>query len=59
VVPERDLSDWQGLLREPYEAYTTNPLAYAVIEQSTNFVLGGGAAVVAEDARVQRVVEQR
>src|SRR5947207_2416256 len=53
---ERDLppSDWRTLLQEAYEAYCANPLAYAVVEQSTNFVLGGGVRVVARDARVQR-----
>src|SRR5438093_5970687 len=57
---ERDLppSDWRGLLLEAYEAYCANPLAYAVIEQSTNFVLGGGVRVVAQDARVQRAIDR-
>jgi hypothetical protein len=51
---ERDLTDWRELLREAYLAYSTHPLAYAVIEQSVNFVLGGGARVVAADKRAQR-----
>src|SRR4051812_9917403 len=51
---EHDLSDWRELLEEAYGAYCTNPLAYAVIEQSVNFVLGGGAHVVAADKRAQR-----
>src|SRR5688500_1038450 len=55
---ELDPADWRGLARAAYEAYCTNPLAYAVIEQQTNFVLGGGARVVAEEARVQRVVDE-
>jgi hypothetical protein len=57
---ERDLSpaDWRGLLLEAYEAYCTNPLAYAVIEQGTNFVLGGGVRVIATDARVQRAIDR-
>lgn len=56
----RDLppSDWRALLREAYKAYCTNPLAYAVIEQGTNFVLGGGVRVVAKDPRVQRAVDR-
>ncbi len=57
---ERDLSpgDWRGLLLDAYEAYCTNPLAYAVIEQGTNFVLGGGVRVVAREPRVQRVLDR-
>ena len=39
---ERDLppADRRALLLEVYEAYLTNPLAHAVIEVGTNFVLG-------------------
>ncbi|HEV2122557.1 MAG TPA: hypothetical protein VGW38_07265 [Chloroflexota bacterium] len=55
---ERDLTNWESLLREAYDFYTTNPLAYAIVEQSTNFVLGGGARVVAEEPRVQRVIDR-
>ncbi len=55
---ERDLLDWRELLRAAYEAYCTNPLAYAVIEQGTNFVLGGGVRVVARDPRAQRVLDR-
>lgn len=52
----RDLApgDWRGLLLEAYEAYCSNPLAYAVIEMGVNFVVGGGVKVVAAEARVQR-----
>lgn len=53
----QDPTDWSAMTREAYRAYCTNPLAYAVIEQQTNFVLGGGAHVVAVDPRVQRVVD--
>jgi hypothetical protein len=56
--PERDELDGENLLRECYRAYRNNPLAYAVIEQTTSFVLGGGARVVAEDARVQKVIDE-
>ena len=55
--PDRDELDGEALLREAYLAYRTNPLAYAVIEQTTSFVLGGGARVVAQDARVQKVID--
>ena len=46
------------LLLDAYEAYCTNPLAYAVIEQGTNFVLGGGVRATAADARVQRAIDR-
>ncbi|MGH2351460.1 MAG: hypothetical protein ACRDJN_07585, partial [Chloroflexota bacterium] len=57
---ERDLTpgDWRALLLDAYEAYCTNPLAYAVIEQGTNFVLGGGVRVVAKDRRVQGAIDR-
>ena len=56
---ERDLppADRRALLLEVYEAYLTNPLAHAVIELGTNFVLGGGVRVIAEDHRVQRIID--
>ena len=56
--PERDELDGERLLREVYKAYRENPLAYAIVEQQTSFVLGGGAKVVANDSRVQRVVDR-
>ena len=56
--PDRDELYGEALLREAYRAYTVNPLAYAIIEQTTSFVLGGGARVVAKDARVQRVIDE-
>lgn len=49
-----DERDWRELLGEAYTAYATNPLAYSVIEQSVNFILGGGCRVAARDPRVQR-----
>ena len=56
---ERDLppADRRALLLEVYEAYLTNPLAHAVIELGTNFVLGGGVRVIAEDQRIQRIID--
>ena len=56
--PDRDELHGEALLREAYRAYTVNPLAYAIIEQTTSFVLGGGARVVAKDSRVQRVIDE-
>ncbi len=55
--PDRDELYGEALLREAYQAYTTNPLAYAVIEQTTSFVLGGGATVEAQDPRVQKMID--
>ncbi|HXI18329.1 MAG TPA: hypothetical protein VNM48_18355, partial [Chloroflexota bacterium] len=55
---EREEIDREKLLRQAYVAYRSNPLAYAIVEMQTSFVLGGGASVVAEDARVQRVVDR-
>ncbi len=39
-----------------YEAYNANPLAFAIIEITTSFVLGKGVTVAARDADVQRVL---
>jgi hypothetical protein len=39
-----------------YEAYNANPLASAIIEITTSFVLGKGLVVTAQDARVQQVL---
>ena len=55
--PDRDELNGENLLRAAYEAYTTNPLGYAVIEQQTSFVLGGGARVIATDPRVQKIID--
>src|SRR6266508_1237379 len=55
--PDRDELDGERLLREAFKAYRENPLGYAIVEQQTSFVRGGGAKVVAEDARVQRVID--
>ena len=56
--PEREELDGERLLRECYLAYRGNPLAYAIVEMQTSFVLGGGATVVAEDRRVQREIDR-
>lgn len=39
-----------------YEAYNANPLAFAVIEITTSFVLGKGVTVAAHQPEVQRVL---
>ncbi len=39
-----------------YEAYNANPLAFAIIELTTSFVLGKGITVAARDVRVQKVL---
>jgi hypothetical protein len=39
-----------------YEAYNANPLAFAIIETTTSFVLGKGVTVAARDPAVQQVL---
>lgn len=39
-----------------YEAYNANPLAFAIIEMTTSFVLGKGVTVSANDPQVQHVL---
>ncbi len=39
-----------------YEAYNANPLAFAIIEITTSFVLGKGLTIAANDPTVQRVL---
>lgn len=41
-----------------YEAYNANPLASAIIEQTTSFVLGEGITVSANHQRVQSVIDR-
>ncbi len=40
-----------------YEAYNANPLAFAIIETTTSFVLGKGVTVAANDSAVQQVLQ--
>ncbi len=40
-----------------YEAYNANPLAFAIIETTTSFVLGKGVTVAASDPVVQQVLQ--
>jgi hypothetical protein len=39
-----------------YEAYNANPLAFAIIELTTSFVLGDGPTVTARNPRVQKIL---
>src|SRR5579885_2486299 len=39
-----------------YEAYNANPLAFAIIELTTSFVLGKGITVAARSPKVQRIL---
>lgn len=39
-----------------YEAYNANPLAFAIIEITTSFVLGKGVTITASQPEVQRIV---
>ena len=40
-----------------YEAYNSNPLAFAIVEITTSFVLGKGVKVVGKTPRVQKVID--
>ncbi len=40
-----------------FEAYNANPLAYAIIELTTSFVLGKGVTIAAKNRRVQAVLD--
>src|SRR5579883_2333974 len=53
VIP----STYLEIHNQCYEAYNANPLANYIIEITTNFVLGNGIAVRAENRRVQRVID--
>lgn len=43
--------------QQAYEAYNANPLAFAIIELTTSFVLGEGITVSANNKRVQQVLD--
>ncbi|HZS77991.1 MAG TPA: hypothetical protein VFA41_15385 [Ktedonobacteraceae bacterium] len=53
VIP----STYLELHNSCYEAYNANPLAFAIIEITTSFVLGKGVVVAAQQPEVQRVLE--
>ena len=55
---EKDVlpSTYLELHNQCYEAYNANPLAFAVIEITTSFVLGKGIMVAAQEAETQRVL---
>ena len=57
--PFRDLvgGTFNQLLKECWDAYTNNPLAYAIIEMGTDFVVGSGVHARAKDPRVQRLID--
>src|SRR5438128_9148263 len=40
-----------------YEAYNANPLAFAIIELTTSFVLGKGITISGNNKRVQQVID--
>jgi len=53
VIP----STFLELHNQCYEAYNANPLAFAIVEMTTSFVLGKGIKVVAKKPRVQKVLD--
>jgi len=52
VIP----STYLELHNQCYESYNSNPLAFAIIEITTSFVLGKGVTVAAHDPKVQAVL---
>lgn len=50
-------SAYLALHQQAYEAYHANPLAFAIIETTTSFVLGRGIKLDASHTRVQRVLD--
>ncbi len=53
VIP----STYLELHNQCYEAYNSNPLAALIIDTTSNFVLGDGAVVHANNKRVQRLLD--
>jgi hypothetical protein len=49
-------STYLELHNQCYEAYNANPLAFAIIEITTSFVMGKGVTIAARDPAVQRVL---
>jgi hypothetical protein len=52
VIP----STYLELHNQCYEAYNANPLAFAIVEMTTSFVLGKGVTVAARESGVQDVL---
>jgi hypothetical protein len=53
VIP----STYLEIHNQCYEAYNANPLAFAIIEMTTAFVLGKGISVTARHPKVQKVID--
>src|SRR5215469_15835320 len=53
VIP----STYLEIHNQCYEAYNANPLAFAIIELTTSFVLGEGITVSANNKRVQSLLD--
>jgi hypothetical protein len=53
VIP----STYLEIHNQVYEAYNANPLAFAIIELTTSFVLGEGITVSANNRHVQAVID--
>src|SRR5262249_62019646 len=53
VIP----STYLEIHNQCYETYNSNPLAFAIIELTTSFVLGEGLTVSASNKRVQQVID--
>jgi len=53
VIP----STYLEIHNQCYEAYNANPLAFAIIELTTSFVLGEGITISGNNKRVQQVID--
>jgi hypothetical protein len=55
---QKDLipSTFLDIHNQCYEAYNANPLAFAIIELTTSFVLGEGITISAANPRVQQII---
>src|SRR5258708_4153359 len=53
VIP----STYLDIHNQCYEAYNANPLAFAIVEITTSFVLGKGIQVTAKNNKVQKIID--
>src|SRR5579885_3174817 len=53
VIP----STYLEIHNQCYEAYNANPLAFAIVEITTSFVLGRGVKVTAKNRKVQALLD--
>ena len=56
-LKDLDPSNYLEIHNRCYEAYNVNPLAFAIVELTTSFVLGEGITVSASHQRVQQIID--